>query len=72
METECGFESGSRCVLLLKYNFETQDTNDIINGIDKQMNDENADGEGEKTTDKDELNDTKLEKNDNSKNSKTK
>ena len=26
------------------------------------MNDENADGEGEKTTDKDELNDTKLEK----------
>jgi hypothetical protein len=36
------------------------------------MNDENADGEGEKTTDKDELNDTKLEKNDNCKNSKTK
>ena len=51
---------------------EDEDANDIINGINKQMNDENADGEGEKTTDKDELNDTKLEKNDNSKNSKTK
>ena len=36
------------------------------------MNDENDVENGEKTTDKDDLNDTKLEKNDNSKNSKTK
>jgi hypothetical protein len=42
------------------------------NLVANRMNDDNDGENGEKTTDKDDLNDTKLEKNDNSKSSKTK
>ena len=44
----------------LRYNFQTQDANEIMNG----MKTDEGDGEnGEKTTDKDDLNDTKVDKN---------
>lgn len=47
----------------LRYNFQTQDANEIMDGVKT----DDGDGDGaEKTTDKDDLNDTKVDKNEKS------